>query len=657
MNRVYLSVGLAGLLLTGVAFSAQPVSRVVLTTPPANVAPQVWEATAGGGETGFLVILAGQADLSGARALPTREARLRYVYDALREMALRSQASLRAELDVAGVEYRAFYVVNMLAVRGDRSLVTRLVARPEVARIAANPQVRQLLPGSLPTNVRPDEILRRCAPQNDGRCAPQNDGGALQGIEWNVMRLHADEVWALGYSGQSVVVAGQDTGYEWDHPALVHQYRGYNGITATHDYNWHDAIHTNTHGDNLCGADSPEPCDDYSHGTHTMGAIVGDDGAGNRIGVAPGARWIGCRNMDNGWGTPATYAECFEFFLAPYPIGGNPFTDGRPDLAPHVINNSWTCPSYEGCDWFSLQTAVENVRAAGIVVVASAGNSGSTCSTVRDPPAIYDAALSVGATDNSDDIASFSSRGPVTVDGSGRLKPDVVAPGEWVRSSVPGGSYGVKSGTSMAGPHVVGAVALLWSAAPHLVGDVDATERIIVQTARPRIDTSCSGEPDGHPNNVYGWGIVDALAAVQGTQAGVSIAKQAAFPMSFPTRLLVYTLSVTNTSVFTLSQVVLADSIPVSTTFAWASGNYMYAGNAVTWTAASLAGRESLTATLAVTVERLPPGTHVVNAAYGVRAGELLTPVMGTPVEAIVPWRYIFPLVSRDWLPGENSDG
>jgi serine protease AprX len=638
-----LALGLASMLLAGLALSVWSAPMAVLAAPPANVAPPVWEATADGGEVEFLVILAEQADLGvpSAACSPspsTREACLRCVYDTLREVALRSQASLRAELDAAGVDYRPFYVVNMLAVKGDRTLLTRLAARPEVARVAANPRIRQPLPDPQPQ------------PQiNEARLHPS------QGIEWNVARVNADDVWALGYTGQSIVVAGQDTGYDWDHPALIDQYRGYSGVTATHDYNWHDAIHTNSHGYNPCGADSPEPCDDHGHGTHTMGTIVGDDGGGNQIGVAPGARWIGCRNMDNGYGTPATYAECFEFFLAPYPVGGDPFADGVPGLAPHVINNSWTCPPSEGCEPDTLQTVVENVRAAGIVVVASAGNTGAACSTVDSPIAMYDAAFSVGASNSSDDIASFSSRGPVTVDGSGRLKPDVTAPGVGVRSSLRGGGYGFKSGTSMAGPHVAGTVALLWSAAPHLVGDVDGTEWIIAHTARPRTTTQgCGGDGSGDvPNNVYGWGIVDALAAVRALQVN----KEAVFPTGVPVRSLVYTLAFTNTLDVTLTQVVLTDAVPVSTTFAWASGEYTQADGVVTWTAASLASQERLTATLAVTVEHLPPGTRVVNDAYGLRASEMPAPAMGSLVDAVVPWRGALPLVLRGGALGGDDRG
>lgn len=157
-------------------------------------------------------------------------------------------------------------------------------------------------------------------------------------IEWGVDMINAPDVWALGYKGAGVVIAGQDTGYKWDHAALKEKYRGWNGSSASHDYNWHDAIHSNA-GTNPCGADSAFPCDDHNHGTHTMGTMIGDDNMGNQIGVAPDAKWIGCRNMDQGVGTLSTYLECFEFLLAPYAIGQTP-ANGDPSKAPHVINNS-----------------------------------------------------------------------------------------------------------------------------------------------------------------------------------------------------------------------------------------------------------------------------------------------------------------------------
>ncbi len=415
---------------------------------------------------------------------------------ALTETAQRTQQPVLKTLRERGLEHRSFWVANMIWVRGDLPAIQSLAQREETARIIANSANR--VPDLPPS---PSPKISQMA----------------NSVEWNISQVHAPNVWALGYTGQGVVVGGQDTGYQWDHPALINHYRGWDGTNANHNYNWHDAIHgINSHntGDNPCGYNLLAPCDDNSHGTHTMGTMVGDDGAGNQIGMAPGARWIGCRNMERGWGTAATYMECFQWFLAPTDLNDqNP----DPSKAPDVINNSWYSDASEGTtNLLVFQTAVENLRAAGVVVVVSAGNEGSSCSTITSP-AIYDASFSVGATDSGDNIAGFSSRGPVTVDGSNRLKPNVSAPGVNIRSSVPVNSYaGGWSGTSMAGPHVVGLVALLISAHPELKGQVDGIERIIEHTAVPRTDPqSCGGVPGADiPNNTYGWGRVDALAAL-----------------------------------------------------------------------------------------------------------------------------------------------
>jgi subtilisin family serine protease len=446
----------------------------------------------------FLVILSEQADLSGATALKTKDAKGRYVFERLTEVAQRTQQPLLKTLQEKKLEYQPFWVANMICVRGDLPAIQSLAQRLDTARIVANPAVR--VP-DLPVLPAP-------------RLA-----NAANSVEWNLSQVHAPDVWALGYTGQGVVVAGQDTGYQWDHPALKNHYRGWDGTNANHNYNWHDAIHgLNPHNTNIgvnpCGYDLPAPCDDWSHGTHTMGTMVGDDGVGNQIGMAPGAKWIGCRNMERNWGTPASYVECFQWFLAPTDLNGqNP----DPSKAPDVINNSWYSDASEGTtNLFVFQTAVENLRAAGVVVVVSAGNEGSGCSTITSP-AIYDASFSVGATDSGDNIAGFSSRGPVTVDGSNRLKPDVSAPGVNIRSSVPGNGYASGwSGTSMAGPHVVGVVALLISAHPELRGQVDTIEHIIESSAVPRTNSeTCGGlAPTAVPNNTYGWGRVDALAAL-----------------------------------------------------------------------------------------------------------------------------------------------
>ena len=454
-----------------------------------KISPHLLAKTADGGQTEFFIILTEQADLRGAETL-TGKAKTHSVYETLWRTAQASQNPLKRWLDRRGVAYRSFYITNALLVEGDRALVLALAAQPSVARLEDNPKFRSLnLPSSDPTG-----LARRA-----------------NGIELNLVYIKADQVWSLGVTGQGVVIGGQDTGYQWDHPALINQYRGWDGSLADHNYHWHDAIHGVT--GSSCGGNSPEPCDDNDHGTHTMGIAVGVEGQTNQVGVAPGAQWIGCRNMDQGVGSPATYLECFEFFLAPYPLDGTP-AEGLPELAPDVTVNSWSCPPDESCAWQTLQAAVEAHRAAGIMTVVAAGNSGSSCSSASHPPSIYEAAYSVGAlTNGSDLLASFSSRGPVVIDGSHRRKPDLSAPGTFIRSTIRGGGYAFKSGTSMAAPHVAGAVALIWSARPDLKNQVDLTETYLNEQAVPLSTNECSST--GWPNNLYGFGRLNILASVQ----------------------------------------------------------------------------------------------------------------------------------------------
>ncbi|MDX1479695.1 MAG: S8 family peptidase, partial [Saprospiraceae bacterium] len=303
------------------------------------------------------------------------------------------------------------------------------------------------------------------------------------------------------------------------------RYLGTMEDTVDHNYHWHDAIHAISplHMDSIvapennpCGLDVREPCDDNGHGTHTMGTMVGRSGM-DTIGVAPGARWIACRNMERGYGSPASYIECFEWFLAPTDLDGN-----KPDpaRAPHVINNSWSCPPMEGChpgNFELIRAAIGNLRAAGIVVVTSAGNAGPDCNTINRPPGMFAESFVVGATNINDTIADFSSRGAVQVDSSGRIKPDVVAPGVGVRSAWLDSNYIFANGTSMAGPHVAGTVALIISANPDLAGQVGVIEDIIRSTAIPLVTTQvCDSLSDQDvPNNTYGYGRINALAAVR----------------------------------------------------------------------------------------------------------------------------------------------
>jgi subtilisin family serine protease len=347
------------------------------------------------------------------------------------------------------IEHQSF-ILLMLLVKGTRELAETLAARPEVARVEGNPRIHNDLPQPGPIDKTPPFLLR-----------PET-------IEPGINYTHAPQVWALGFTGQNIVVASADTGNRWTHNALKPHYRGWDGVNANHSYNWHDSIHNSV--GNPCGNDSPFPCDDFFHGSHTLGTAIGDDGMGNQIGMAPGAKWIGCRNMDVGNGTPARYMECMEFFLAPYPINCTP-AQGDPTKAPDITINSWGCPPSEGCSANTLQAAVEAQAAAGIQMVVAAGNSGSGCSTVTDPPSLYAASYTAGALNTgTDTIAGFSSRGPVTVDGSGRIKPDICAPGTGTRSASNAGdnAYTTASGTSMATPHIAGAMGLLWCALPSL---------------------------------------------------------------------------------------------------------------------------------------------------------------------------------------------
>ncbi len=452
--------------------------------PLRKVAPGVLRATADGGTTSFLAILASRADLIGAAALTGKLAKDRFVFDTLRTHAARTQAPIVALLDGMGASYRSHWLVNLLRVSGGRDVVEALAARQDIARIVPNPWMKSIILPDQPARISTE--------------APST-------VEWNISRVRAPRAWQRGFTGQGIVLGSIDTGQQWDHPALKSHYRGWNGSTANHNYNWYDAT----------PPPSNVPIDPYGHGTHTAGTMVGDDGGSNQIGVAPGAQWMSCRSMDsNGFGSPDTYITCFEFMIAPWDLNGqNP----DPSKAPVAVSNSWYCSiSLEGCTQGVLFQTVQNVRAAGIVPVVAAGNAGSLCRTIGNdgPPAQYDQSYTVGATTISNILASFSSRGPVKVQGQRLVKPDIAAPGDGVRSSYPPNTYAVLSGTSMATPHIAGAIAILYSAKPELIGDVDGTEAALNITAHHVNSSECSSNGT-YPNNLYGWGLPDAGKAVK----------------------------------------------------------------------------------------------------------------------------------------------
>ncbi|MEU8777527.1 S8 family serine peptidase [Streptomyces sp. NPDC048606] len=425
----------------------------------------------------FWVYLDSAADLTQARARQTREAKAETVLRLKRDHADRSQAELRKALDGARAEYTPYWIVNAVRVVGTQKLAGALAQRPEVARIDADDKV---------TLPEPAEGTR--------------EKTGADAVEWNIDRIKAPQVWdSLGVRGEGIVVANIDSGVDHTHPAVARQYRGLRADGGyDHNHNWFDPA-------GVCAG--AQPCDNNDHGTHTMGTMVGDDGAGNRIGVAPGARWIAAKGCETNSCSEASLLAAGQWIVAPTDLNGqNP----RPDLAPHIVNNSWGSSAHD--DWY--RQIVDTWRAAGIFPAFSNGNSGPSCST-SGSPGDYASSYSSGAFDVNNAIASFSSRGAGP---GGIVKPNIAAPGVNVRSSVPGGAYEAFSGTSMASPHTAATVALLWSAAPALVGDVAQTEALLDGTAQDTDSAQCGGT--AAKNNVFGEGRLDALAAVNAAPRG-----------------------------------------------------------------------------------------------------------------------------------------
>ena len=449
------------------------------TDPMSKIEQDIFDDSKTKNLADFWVRFHADADTGRAVAVDDWTARGQMVVDELKTTAQRSQATARKALDHYGVKYETYWITNAILVRdGNRALAE------ELAKLDAVEQIR-----APRTYLRPDPVETKPS------------GMVTQAVEWGVANINADDVWSdYGVTGEGIVIANIDSGVDYDHPALVDSYRGNNGDgTFDHDYNWFDATGT-----------SDEPFDGDtldSHGTHTMGTMVGDDGAGNQIGVAPGVQWIaanGCNTCSD-----AHLIASGEWMLEPTDLGGE-----NPDVSkrPHIINNSWGTRTPSN-DPFMEDILTEWAN-AGIFGVWANGNSGSSCATSGSPGSRI-LNYSVGAYDSSNTIAWFSSRGPGQ---DGEIKPNIAAPGVDVRSSINNGQYKEISGTSMAAPHVAGAIALLWSAAPSLVGEIDDTRALLNETAIDTADDQCGGTPED--NNVFGEGRLDALALLDAAPTG-----------------------------------------------------------------------------------------------------------------------------------------
>ncbi|MCG8418918.1 MAG: S8 family serine peptidase, partial [Proteobacteria bacterium] len=431
------------------------------------------------GEADFWVVLKDRADLSEAAAIADWNERGEFVYQRLIDTAEVTQSSVRATLDRDNASYQKFWIANVIYVKGgSEELAEKLVADASVERIEA------------------DETLE-IAPVQEG-----HEEEPVNGVEWGVDRIRAPLAWStFDVRGEGIVVANIDTGVDHTHPALTAQYRGTRSDGSfDHNYNWFDPS-------SVCSPGTP--CDNNRHGTHTMGTMVGEDGdsGANQIGVAPHATWIAAKGCESSSCSRTALLASGQWLVAPTDLDGN---NPRPDLRPHVVNNSW---GGSGGRTF-YQDIVDSWVASGIFPAFSAGNSGPFCGTAGSP-GDYVNSYASGAFDIGNTIAWFSSRGPSYFGGT---KPNLAAPGVNVRSSVPGGGYSSLSGTSMASPHTAGVVALIWSSAPSLIGDIDDTRALLDQTAVDVNNTSCGGSAEN--NNVFGEGRLDAFQAVDHAPRG-----------------------------------------------------------------------------------------------------------------------------------------
>lgn len=414
----------------------------------------------------------------------TRQLRHQIVVEELQRVARETQPALLAELESLKsrgeiVGYTPYWITNCVVVQGPRETLEQLASHASISMVIGVP-VPELIEPVARNDRQPRQTL-------DDRTSGVN-------------AIRAPEVWyELGFTGEGTLIGGMDTGVDGNHVALASRYRG---VTEPASECWMDVL----------GGGTTFPTDNNSHGTHTMGTMCGTGSASSNVdtvGVAPGARWI-AMNAIGGFGGDfdSDVLTGYQWFADP---DGDPTTI---DDVPDVIQNSWGVYSglgYPDCfeDWNAAIIACET---AGTVVTFSAGNEGPGPSSHRSPANIAIDTVtffSVGAVNANSfpnapyPIVGFSSRGPSDCDGI-TIKPEVLAPGENVYSCMPGGSFGEMSGTSMAGPHVAGVVALMREANPN--ADVREIKSVLMQTA---IDYDAVGE-----DNNAGHGFIDAYEAV-----------------------------------------------------------------------------------------------------------------------------------------------
>jgi len=456
-------LALVALFLTAIPFAAaQPLRG------SDKIEPALLDTLSAEGQADFVLVMAAQADLSAAPAIADWSARGWYVYDTLRAAARESQAAAQDYMSKRGLAFQSFFAGNELYVyAGDLQAAQDLAGLEGVALVRAT------------RTYYVDPILAAARP------APQ----AI--VDWGIIDTKADQFWAtFGVQGDGMVVANIDTGVQWNHPALDQAYKC--PTNPTDPACWLDPS-------NICGG---TVCDNNGHGTHTMGSMAADDDPALTYiaGMAPNAQFIMCKGCETNSCSDAALNACADWIVAP---GGNP------NNRPHVVNNSWGGGG--GDPWYEAK--VQAWVASGIFPAFSAGNSGSSCSSLGSP-GDYQVSFGTAAHDSSRAAASFSSRGPSDYGHDPYTKPNISAPGVDICSCVPTDSWDCTySGTSMASPHTAGAVALLWSCNAALVGQIDQTFQILQDYADPPPAGNCGAPPDGEGNYTFGYGYLNVLAA------------------------------------------------------------------------------------------------------------------------------------------------
>ncbi len=491
---------------------------------PAHLGGQTLSITQPGGSslpplqhTRFIVHLQASADLSvvDQRVYASQADRRSALVSALRSTATSSQAGVLGILnarsgDRAGgsasvATFQPFFVINAVAAEADLATIIELAQRPDVTRIVANYPLYPVLREAAPPAAAP-EI------EAGGAIEPaQTDAGGT--YYWNLQKVGADRVHTeLGIRGAGAVVGGFDTGVNYRHPALLRQYRGNQSGVIDHNYNWFVPDGELYPNGNLGRSISDEPSDcAYStHGTHTMGTMVGEGSTTTAptIGMAPDARWIAvpgiCGDtMPGGIQDDIGGIKAFQWFLCPTDLTGD-LASADCSKAPDVVNSSWG--SANPVD-DTFRPILQVLRAAGVAPVFAAGNPSAGAGSIGTPANIPEA-IAVGATNEYDSLAYFSAQGPSFY--PGEQKPELSAPGDYVLSSVDTSTYDNYSGTSMSAPHVAGLIALLVSADLQ-----DGFRDFDVAELERLMELSAVDLGDPGPDTLFGYGRIDAYAAVQ----------------------------------------------------------------------------------------------------------------------------------------------